>query len=149
MNTTLVGCRGDNGLEIFTVVEVVGSTVLLSNNTGSYTTDIALINNYSHWIWIPEVGQIWANTEAERTLKIVSKTSWDGIYNCVDNNTEEYRLVQIAALQKNYVLLGFPVDTQVVPTLDIQESQTNLSEGDALLKFFATPTGQWKGYNND
>jgi hypothetical protein len=122
-----------------TVVDPFNSTSII---------DIATLNRYGQWIL--EEGQIWANTEAGITLKIVAKTNLDGVYLCSNSNNEEHRLVQIEYLQKNYVLLGFPVDTpQTVPTLDLQEQQTNLSEGEALLKFFATPTGQWKGYNND
>jgi hypothetical protein len=149
MNTTLIGCKCTDDIQIITVIDVIGNHLKVRDNTHNImTVSIHTLDKIVKWL--PEVSQIWTNTEAGITLKIVSKTSLDGVYLCVNNNNEEHRLVMIEYLQKNYVLLGVPVDTpQTVPTLDLQEQQTNLSEGEALLKFFATPTGQWKGYNND
>ena len=148
MKTTLVGCKGKLDIFTYTVIDEIGVLLLITDDFGIKMT-IETSKFKGQVKWIPEEGQIWANTEAGTTLKIVSKTSQEGVYLCINTNNEERRLIPIQYLQENYVLLGFPVDTQEVPTLDIQESQTNLSEGDALLKFFATPTGQWKGYNND
>ena len=134
--------------ELWEIIDVLSYSYTIKNTTDQqrYVVVAEWFNDLDYIGSPPKVGDLYRAQLSGTVFRVVKPLSKYGLYELTATETTQYWKQGDTIEQSESTLANDQLWTRVDPEEVRKHTSTPTTEGDALLQFFATPVGEWGGW---